>query len=206
MSPSNWLFSLKTRSASSWPPLEGPPWPAKLSPSSLAEDMSSFAAETTADFSLFISAENAAWRAFLFLCTSSDDSELSWPWTASWNSLAVDSPTSFRSDGTWDRKWVISDKGRKPQRPSKGVTAIVISGLWLSSALITVRRRVYEGRSVNTRIILRILCMQSFCQFFIWMCLNAQRLSNWENFEQEGQFSTISLGDLRWHKGLIILN
>lgn len=64
---------------------------------------------------------------------SSGESDVSWPLMADSNSLAADSPTNLRRDGTVERKWEISFSGRKPHRPSKGVMAMVISGLWLSS-------------------------------------------------------------------------
>ena len=133
MSPSNWLLHRITRSANSLPLFEGPPPPAKLSPSFSADATRSLAAVAMVDLSIFIKVEKAVWRAFLLLARSFSESDVSFPLTAVSNSFAADSPMSLRSEGTVDRKWEISFSGRKPQRPSNGVTAMVISGLWLSS-------------------------------------------------------------------------
>lgn len=47
------------------------------------------------------------------------------------------SPRRVRSEGMEVRKETISERGRKPQKPSKAVTAIAISGLWLSSGWVS---------------------------------------------------------------------
>ena len=93
-----------TKSASSLPPFEGPPPPAKLSPSFSAEATSSLAAEAMVDLSIFIRAEKAACKAFLFFSTSFSLSDVSCPLTAFSKSFDAESPIRLRNDGTVERK------------------------------------------------------------------------------------------------------
>ena len=93
-----------TKSASSLPPFEGPPPPAKLSPSFSAEATSFLAAEAMVDLSTFIRAEKAACKAFLFVSTSFSLPDVSCPLTAFSKPLAAESPIKPRKDGTVERK------------------------------------------------------------------------------------------------------
>lgn len=111
----------------------GPPEPAKDSPSVWAWVRRSAEAASMADLEAFINCVKRDWRAFLLEVVSSAEEEVSLPLIADSNLEALSSPTSHLREGTEVRKWDISARGRKPQRPSKGVTAMVISGLWLSS-------------------------------------------------------------------------
>ena len=48
--------------------------------------------------------------------------------------------------------------------------------------------------------------MELLGQFFIRVGLDAQSLADGENFEEEGQLSTITFGDLNRHQRLVVLN
>ncbi len=185
MSPSNWLLQWMIRSASSLPLFEGPPPPAKLSPSFSADATRSLAADAIVFLSTFIKVEKAVCKAFLLLATSFSESDVSFPPTDVSNSFAADSPTSPRRDRTVEKKCEISFRGRKPQRPSKGVMAIVISGLWLSSAVPYVSSATVLMPSNHTRVGLGVLRMQLLRQLLIRMRLYAQRLSYRYDLEQE---------------------
>ncbi|KAF3391920.1 hypothetical protein DPV78_010459 [Talaromyces pinophilus] len=78
---------------------------------------------------------NIALRASLLRLTVASSSAFSDPLTICSKCAAACCPTRERSGFTRFRKCTISESGRNPQSPSNGVIAMVISGLWLSSAM-----------------------------------------------------------------------
>lgn len=129
MSPGNWPFRRGRTSANTLLPgagVDSPP--AKLSFSSLTCASNS----SLADLMSF-SFEFMRWLKASFSSCLSSSSGLPLPSTAASNRPATDSPTRFRKDLTFFKKYSTSFNGLKPHMPSKGVIAIVISGLWLSS-------------------------------------------------------------------------
>lgn len=84
------------------------------------EDMSLVKRVRRADLLVFISSSVSSSPSFLRTTVFS-------------NSVAASSPINSLNASTLPRNPFISAKGLKPHRPSKSVTAIAISGLWLSS-------------------------------------------------------------------------
>lgn len=78
-----------------------------------------------------MSAEKSSFSAALLVVTSSEDVDA----TVEVNASQTSSERRERSAGVDCRKEEISARGRKPQKPSNAVTAIAISGLWLSSII-----------------------------------------------------------------------
>lgn len=128
MSPGNWLFSRGSTSSKTLLPGSGADSPAKLLPCSFTCASSCSLADLMSS-----SFEFMRWlKASLSSCLSST-SVLPVPSTAASKRPATPSPTKLRNDLTFFRKYSTSFSGLKPHMPSKGVIAIVISGLWLSS-------------------------------------------------------------------------
>lgn len=104
MSLGNWLFNLSTRADNSAPVFEGPPEPAKESPSLLAWERSSEVAVAIESFDAFIRCVKRDWSAFLLEAVSSLVDAVSFPLIADSNFEASSSPIRFLRDGTEDRK------------------------------------------------------------------------------------------------------
>ena len=85
------------------------------------------------DWPLFMTLEKTVWMACLLAERAESEELVSWPETVEMKSSDSFSPTRDRSGFTILRKWDICLRGRKPHSPSKGVIAMAISGLWLSS-------------------------------------------------------------------------
>ena len=129
MSLGNWPFNRGSSSANALLPGVGVDSPPAKSWSSFSNcaSSSSTAALMSSSFAFI-----KLLKASLSACFSSvSDFELSS--TVVSKRAAASSPTSFLNDLTAFKKYDTSLSGLKPHNPSKGVIAIVISGLWLSS-------------------------------------------------------------------------
>lgn len=129
MSPGNWPFRRGMSSANTLLPGVGvDSAPAKLWSSFFTCARSSSLADLMSSSFEFMSLLNVSFSACF---SSSSDFELSS--TAASNFEATSSPTRVLKGLTAFKKYDTSFRGLKPHIPSKGVIAIVISGLWLSS-------------------------------------------------------------------------